>query len=155
MALGGGLVASAEQQAQLQAIARQCRISSAYYLRLNANKAVTIHVRPEVRAVPLKYDRVECVRAGLAKLGLRLADPRPAAKPATTADLQSILARIHYYCDLGPYELKAKSRSQAFITIPPTMRVKPLSRRKHRCVKEQVEQIRGVKLERGIVPTVD
>ena len=75
--------------------------------------------------------------------------------PATPADLQAILDRIHRVCDLGPYQLKAMSPTQALITIPPTVRVDPLTRRQYRCVKEQVEQISGVKLERGIVPTVD
>ena len=146
---------SAEQQAKLQAVALQCKIFSAYYLRLERNKAVTIHVRPEVRALPIKYDQVECVRIALAKLGLRLAEPPPAPKPGTTADLQAILKRVHYYCDLGPYELKALSPTEAAISIPRTMRVKPLTRRQHRCVKEQVEKIHGVKLRRGIDPTVD
>jgi len=145
----------AERQSQLTTVAQRCKIHSAYYLRASPNKEVTIHVRPEVRALPLNYQRIECVRAGLAKLGLRLADPVPAPKPASIAELQAILIRIHYYCDLGPYQLKALSPSEVFISIPRTMRVKPLTRRQHRCVKAQVEQIEGVKLRRGITPTVD
>ena len=148
-------ITDVDKQSELNAVAQHCKIHHAYYLRAGAGKVVTIHVRPEVRALPLRHEQLDCVAAELAKRGRRLADPPRAPKPATTADLQSHLDRIHYYCDLGPDELKAGSATVAFITIPPTMRVRPLTRRKHRCVKAQVERIHSVRLGRGIVPTVD
>ena len=148
-------MADSETQAQLNAVTQQCNIHQVYYLRATSRNEVAMHVRPEVRALPPKYEQIECVRAGLARLGLRLARPDPLPKPATTAELQMMLGRIHYYCDLGPYQLRARSSSNALITIPPTMRVKPLTRRQHRCAKEQVALIPGARLRRGIDPTVD
>src|SRR5687767_5771057 len=121
-----------DKQSELNAVAQHCRIHHAYYLRPGSGKVVTIHVRPEVRALPLRHAKMECVAVELAKRGWRIAEPPRVPKPATMADLQSHLNRIHYYCDLGPYELKASSATVAFITIPPTMRVRPLTRRKHR-----------------------
>jgi hypothetical protein len=148
---------SANVDSQLLEIQDRCGLgrTGAYFLRVEAAKTVRVQVRPEVRARPLKYTQMECLRVELGKIGFRLAAPPRQAKPATAADLQSHLDRIHFFCELGPYQLKAWSATRAYITIPPTWRVDPLSRRKHRCVKEAVENIRGVKLEPGFVPTVD
>ena len=140
--------------AQLVSVQERCGLSP-YFLRIDGEKRVTIHVPPEVRARLLTFEQMECARAELAKRGLQLADPSPVPTPATAADLQSHLDRIHYFCELGPYELKAKSATRAAITIPPTIRARPLTRRQLRCVKQSIEPIRGVTLEQGVVPTVD
>ena len=142
-------------EAQLAAIEERCGIAP-YFLRADDRNVVTIHVPPTVRAVPLKYRHMECLRVELGKIpGLRMADPPRSPQPATIADLQMHLAQIHYHCELGPYELKARSATRAFITIPPTIRVDPLAGRQMRCVTELVERIDGVRLEPGVVPTVD
>jgi hypothetical protein len=141
-------------EAQLNAIQERCAIGP-YFLRSQAQGRVSIEVPPEVRARPLRYGQMECLRVELAKSGLRLEDAPPLPTPATTADLQAILARVHFFCELGPYKLTALSATRAVITIDPTMRVRPLSRMQHRCLSELVKGIKGVKLERGIVPTVD
>ena len=146
--------AEAGTDPRLAAVQKRCAIGP-YFLRLESGKRVAIRVPPEVRARPLSYAQMECIRRELAKRGLRLAEPARSPRPATRADLQAHLDRIHFFCELGPYRLNATSAARAHITIPPTMRVDPLTRRQFRCVQSAVERIRGVTLGPGIVPTVD
>ena len=151
--MGGWMVQDAHADRRLSAIAERCKLGP-YFLRIDGRKRVTIHVPPTVRALLLNDRHLDCVRAQLKSIpGARLVS-RPIV-PESRADLQSMLREIHRDCGLGPYLLRAISRSTAVITIEPTLRVRPLTRRQHHCAKTAVERIPGVKMGRSIAPTVD
>ena len=139
-------------QAQLEAIAERCKLSP-YYLQRDFGKRVLIRVPPNVRVRPLEHSKMDCARASLKAIGLRLATG--ASTPRTKAELQSLLDAIHRDCRLGAYELKATSAKVAILTISPTLRVDPLTSYQHHCAKTRVEHIPGVTFGSSIAPMVD
>jgi hypothetical protein len=153
LVMGAWTVEDVQGDRRVTAIAEHCKLGP-YFLRIDGRKRVTIQVPPNVRARPLNDRHLDCVRSRLKSIpGARLVTGM--IVPESRADLQSMLGAIHRDCALGPYQLRAISRSSAVITIEPTMRVRPLTRRQHHCAKTAVERIPGVKLGRGIAPTVD